>query len=205
VESAENGRTVRWDRAFELTSVVPLGSFVLLHALDYGRVLLGTGEIGVRRHPSLASVAVEVALIWLPLGFHVVWSFFVWRRRRPVETASAALVAHRIAGIVAGVFLLDHFVRFRLPILRGEAHPADSLVRLAAELSSTRGGIPWIAALHLAGTIAVAFHLAFGLRRIAERSERLRTSAVARASSIGVGVILGLVGVLTILRLAAGV
>jgi len=134
----------------------------------------------------------------------MVWSISVWRRRRAEGRSAPSVVAHRISGLVVGVFLLDHFVRFRLPILRGEAHPADSVLRLAAELSSTRGGVPWVAALHLAGIIAVSYHLALGLGRIADRSERLRTSPVVRASCIGAGVVVGLVGVLTVLRLAAG-
>jgi succinate dehydrogenase/fumarate reductase cytochrome b subunit len=202
VQPAANGRLARWDRAFELTSVVPLGGFVVVHALDYGRVLLGAEEIGARRHPSPVAIVAEALFVWLPLVGHAAWSFSVWRRRQ--EPSSALTLAHRIAGIVTALFLADHFVRFRLPILSGRIHPGDSVLRLAAELSSTRGGVPWIAAFHLVGILAVAFHLAVGLRRIAERSERLRGSPVVRASCIGAGVITAVVGVLTVLRLAAG-
>ena len=184
--------------------MVPLGALVLIHVLDYGRVLLGAYEIGARRHPSIALLVAEALLVFVPLALHAVWSLSVWRRRRAVEGSSGSMLAHRIAGVVVLVFLADHFVRFRLPILRGEAHPGDSVVRLAAELSTTRGGMPWVAALHLVGTIAVAFHLAMGLRRIVDRSERLRASPAARASSVAVGIVIGVVGVLTILRLAAG-
>jgi succinate dehydrogenase hydrophobic anchor subunit len=204
VQPAENGRLARWDRVFALTSVAPLGGFVVMHALDYGRVLLGAEEIGARRHPSPAAMVAEALFVWLPLAGHALWSFSVWRRRRRREASSTLTLAHRVTGIGAALFLTDHFVRFRLPILSGRAHPGDSLLRLAAELSSTRGGVPWIAAFHLIGTIAVAFHLAVGLRRIADRSERLRASPVVRASCVAAGVITGVVGVLTILRLAAG-
>jgi len=204
VEPAANEKLARWDRVFEVTSVVPLGSFALIHAIDYGRVLVGAQEIGARRHPSALALVAEVLFVWLPLLGHAGWSFAVWPRRRALEQGSAAVLAHRIAGVVAGLFLVDHFVRFRLPILRGLTHSADSVTRLAAELSSTRGGVPWVAALHLAGVLAVAFHLTFGLRRIAERSERLRASRATRAVCVGVGVVTGVVGVLTVLRLAAG-
>jgi hypothetical protein len=64
--------------------------------------------------------------------------------------------------------------------------------------------MPWVAALHLVGTLAVAYHLAIGLERMAERSERFRASPLVRASCFGAGVLAGLLGVLTILRLAAG-
>lgn len=203
MQPAANGRLARLDRVFELTSVVPLGAFVVIHLFDYARVLFGTDEIGARRHPALFVVVAEALFVWLPLLWHAGWSFAVLRRR-PAEGSSAALVAHRIAGVVVGLFLLDHFIRFRLPILLGHVHPGDSVVRLAAELSSTRGGVPWVAALHLLGTVAVAYHLAMGLVRMAERSERFRSSALVRASCIGAGVLAGLLGVLTILRLATG-
>jgi succinate dehydrogenase/fumarate reductase cytochrome b subunit len=201
---AANARLARWDRAFALTSVVPLGAFVMIHAFDYGRVLFGSQEIGAREHPGLPVVLAEALFVWLPLLGHALFSFAVWRRRRASEAASATALAHRVAGVLVGLFLADHFVRFRLPILRGQIHPGDSVLWLAAELSTTRGGVPWVAALHLLGTIAVGFHLAMGLRRIADRSERLRASPAIRASCVGVGVVAGLVGVLTILRLAAG-
>ena len=198
------GRLARWDRVFELTSVVPLGAFVLIHTLDYSRALFGAAELGARRHPSLPLLTLEALLVWLPLAGHAVYSFAVWRRRRAAEARSASLLAHRLAGVVGGVFLVDHFLRFRLPILEGRAYPSDSVLRLAAELSATRGGVPWMAAFYLAGTVAVAFHLALGLRRIVDRSERLRASAVAAACCVVAGVVAGLLGVLTILRLAAG-
>ena len=184
--------------------MVPLAAFVVIHVFDYGRVLFGAGEIGVRRYPSAVTFVAEALFVWVPLAFHAVWSSSIWRRRRAAGANSPSLVAHRVAGVVVGLFLLDHFVRFRLPILRGEAHPGDSVLRLAAELSSTRGGVPWVAALHLAGVIAVAYHLAVGLGSLVDRSERLRTSPLVRASCVGTGVLIGLVGVLVILRLAAG-
>jgi succinate dehydrogenase hydrophobic anchor subunit len=204
VQPAANERLARWDRLFEVTSVLPLGAFFLIHVLDYGRVFGGVEEIGSRQRPSVLVGAAEAAFVWLPLLGHAAWSFSVWRRRRALEPASASTLAHRLAGIVTGVFLVDHFIRFRLPILRGLVHPSDSVVRLAAELSATRAGVPWVAAFHLVGVVAVAFHLALGLRRIVDRSERLRASRPAHAGCVAAGIVAGSVGVLTVLRLATG-
>jgi succinate dehydrogenase hydrophobic anchor subunit len=204
VQPAANERLARWDRLYEVTSVLPLGAFVLLHVLDYGRVLAGVEEIGARQRPSAFAVTAEAMVLWLPLLGHAVFSLAVWRRRSSAEPRSASVLTHRLAGVVTGVFLVDHFVRFRLPILRGLVHPSDSVVRLAAELSATRGGVPWVAAFHLVGVIAVAFHLALGLRRIVDRSERLKTSRAVHAGCVAAGVVAGGVGVLTIVRLATG-
>jgi succinate dehydrogenase/fumarate reductase cytochrome b subunit len=196
------------ERAFALTSVVPLGAYVVLHVFDYARVLAGVQTIGARHPPPAWQLALEALFVWLPLAAHVTLALPLWRARRreqPVDgQARALLVMHRLAGVVILGFLADHFVRFRLPILQGRLEPADSVQHLAAELSRTQAGFPWVAALHLLGTIAVAFHLTFGLRRIALRSARLATSSALRATTLALGVLLLFAGLFTLIQLAAG-
>lgn len=196
------------DRWFELTSVAPLSAFALLHVAGYGRVLLGVGELGAREGPSLASRVAEVLLIWAPLLFHVALSPGVYGRRRQERTKDASerasLVLHRLAGPVLGVFLVDHFFRFRFPILRGERYPSEALGALAAELSRLTGGVPLVAGLHALGTLALAFHLSFGLFRVASRYPHRVRPASARWACAGLGVVTAVVGTLTIVRLATG-
>jgi hypothetical protein len=74
--------------------------------------------------------------------------------------------------------------------------------RLAAELSTTRAGVPWVAALGLAGVLAAAFHLGFGLYRISIR--RRMDSLGLRLACAAIGVAVGLLGVVTLVHLAAG-
>jgi hypothetical protein len=129
----------------------------------------------------------------------------VWRRRRAEEATAPAgglVVLHRLATLPLALFLVDHFVRFRLPILRGEAYPSDAVQRLVAELSTTRGGVPWVAALGLAGVLSAGFHLGFGLHRISIR--RRMDSVGTRIACAFAGLAVGVPGVLTIVRLAAG-
>jgi succinate dehydrogenase/fumarate reductase cytochrome b subunit len=159
------------DRAFEASSVVPVGAFVVLHVARYATVLFGAETVGARSAPSAPVLAAEALFVWLPLVFHAVYGPAVWRRRAEEAPApsSGLVVLHRLATLPLALFLIDHFVRFRLPILRGAAYPADSVQRLAAELSTTHGGVPWVAALGLAGVLAAAFHLGFGLYRVSNR------------------------------------
>ena len=198
----------RIERVFAVTSVVPLGVFVVFHVLDYGRVLLGVQTIGSRQAPASWMLVAEALLVWLPLLLHVGLAVPIWRTRRrvrsPEPSARALLALHRVTGIVVGAFLLDHFLRFRWPILRGELEPADSVQRLAAELSRTHAGFPWIAALHLFGMIAVAFHLSYGLRRIAARSPRWAPSSLVRVATLGLGLLLLFTGLFALVELAAG-
>lgn len=196
-----------FERVFALTSVVPVGAFVVLHVIDYARVLFGAEEIGSREAPSPLFLAAEAVLVWLPLALHALFGVVLWRRdATPAKSSSARalLTVHRISGIAIALFLVDHFVRFRVPILRGELRPADSVQRLAAELSRTQAGFPWIAGVSLLGVIAVAFHLGYGLRRIAERSPELEANRTYSGVSLGVGLVVLFAGLFALLYLAAG-
>jgi succinate dehydrogenase/fumarate reductase cytochrome b subunit len=194
--------------AFEVTSVVPLAGFALLHVATYGRALFGATDIGARAPISAWIFALEAFGLWLPLGFHTLFGYFVWRRRRQSESAPtdgrAWLALHRLTGAVLVLFLADHFVRFRLPILTGDRYPAESVVALARELSTTIAGFPLLAAWHALGTLALSFHLGYGLMRIADRRARPELKRRMRLVCAGVGVVTAIFGTLTVVRLAAG-
>jgi succinate dehydrogenase/fumarate reductase cytochrome b subunit len=195
------------ERAFAVTSIVPLGAWLAFHVSDYARVLFGTQEVGAARAVSPLALALELVAVWLPLTFHVLFGAGVWlrrRKRRETTASRQALVAlHRLAGAALVPFLIDHFVRFRLPILRGERFPSDSVQVLAAELSRTDGGVPWLAAATVLGTASAAFHLGYGLRRSVERSPRL-AGTFARHVAVGIGLASGLAGVFAVVKLATG-
>ncbi len=196
------------ERLFELTSVLPLSGFALLHLLTYGRVLFGAVEVGSRHPPSGWAIAGEALGVWLPLAFHAVYGFVIWARRAAepvrVESDRAELFLYRLTGVVLGVFLVDHCLRFRLPILQGDRYPAESVQALARELSTTVGGFPVLAGAHALGALALAFHLAFGLSRVATRHTDGVRAKRLRVACLAVGVLFALVGTLTVVRLAAG-
>lgn len=196
------------DRWFELTSILPLSAFALLHVVSYGLALGGAVGEGERASPALVWRALEVIVVWVPLLVHVALSPGVYarRRREPARGSSlgATLVVHRLSGPVLAVFLVDHFVRFRWPIVRGVRYPAESLGVLAAELSRTTAGVPLVAGLHLLGVLALAFHLGFGLWRVASRYPERVSPRTATVASGAIGMLLAVVGTFTIIRLAAG-
>jgi succinate dehydrogenase/fumarate reductase cytochrome b subunit len=193
--------------ALEVTGVVPLAGFALLHVASYGRALFGATELGARAPVAVWVVGAEALAVWLPLGLHALCGYFVWRRRRHDEPAageSAWLTLHRLSGVVLVPFLVDHFVRFRLPILTGDRYPAESVVALARELSTTVAGFPLLAAEHALGMLALSFHLGYGLARVAERRATPELRRPLRAASIALGVVTAIFGTLTVVRLAAG-
>jgi succinate dehydrogenase/fumarate reductase cytochrome b subunit len=196
------------ERSFEVTSVVPLAGFALVHLATYGRALFGATEIGGRQPVSGWVIAAEALVIWLPLGFHAVYSLSAWRRRRQRESVApsdrAWLALHRLSGVLLAFFLVDHFVRFRLPVVCGDRYPAESVLALARELSTTVAGFPLLAGAHALGTLALSFHLGYGLMRLADRYVAPASKRRVRAACAGLGVVLALSGTLTVLRLAAG-
>ena len=196
------------DRWYELTSIVPLAAFAVLHVLSYGLALGGFVEVGERASPALVWRVLEVLVVWVPLLAHFALSPWVYARRRLQRadgpSARALLVAHRLAGPVLAVFLIDHFVRFRWPIVRGVRYPAESLSVLAAELSRTTAGVPFVAGLHVLGTLALAFHASFGLARVASRYPTHVSPRTVTWVCGAIGALTAVVGTWTIVRLAAG-
>jgi succinate dehydrogenase/fumarate reductase cytochrome b subunit len=196
------------ERLFEVTSVLPLAAFALTHLAIYGRALFGATEIGSRQAVSGWIMAGEALGVWLPLGFHLGYAPFVWRRRREQESLAEKdrgwLALHRISGVVLALFLVDHWRRFCLPILRGDRYPAESVTALARELSTTFSGFPLLAGAYALGVLALSFHLGYGLWRIAERHAAPDVKARLRAACTAIAVLAGLLGTLTVVRLAAG-
>ena len=194
-------------RAFAVSSVVPLATWLGFHLGVYASVLWGADEIGASHAPSPVALAIELLLIWLPFAFHALFGVVVWLRRRKqaerTPSRKALLALHRLTGLVLLPFLIDHFVRFRLPILRGERFPSDSVQVLTAELSRADGGVPWLAAATVLGTASAAFHLGYGLCRVVERSPQL-AGPLGRRMALGIGLALGLVGVFAVVKLATG-
>lgn len=172
---------------FELTSVVPLGVYVLVHLGSYLRALFGATEFGAGSGSGF-ELALEIVLVWLPLGFHALYG--AWLTPRPIAASGLErnrTLLLRASGIALLAFLAYHSYWLRRPHLRGERSPADVANALAAGLSATEWGIPIVAIVHLLGLGALCVHLAAGLARSLVNfglAGAARAQLVARALSI---------------------
>jgi succinate dehydrogenase / fumarate reductase cytochrome b subunit len=188
---------------FELCGVVPLGVYLVVHVGAYARALLGATSFGLGRS-SAASLALEVGLVWLPLGFHSVYGLKLSvspLTGDPEERKASVLL--RVSGVLALAFLIQHAVWLRWPLSSGALWPSDMGDLLKGTLSSTWNGMPAVAALHLLGLGAVTAHFGWGLGRFLERWGVAQRSR-ARAISGWFAAMIFCVGTATIIELATG-
>lgn len=197
-------------RLFEVTSVVPLSAWAVLHVAAYARSAGGPlteAQVG----PGWSwTLVLEAVFVWLPLAYHAAYGGVLLLRGEPRRGARSSERALDLTERVTGAFLLvalaAHVYRFRLPVLLGARYPAHADQVLFAELSRTNHGLPLVAALELALVFAAAFHVAYGLYRLA--LERLARGAERepwlRALSLGLGLVLSLSGAFAVIRVATG-
>lgn len=194
----------RLRRCFELSGVVPLGVYLVVHLASYTRVLAGSDEFGAFAERSFAALSLELLLVWLPLGFHAGYGgWLATRELPPARDDRQYAVLMRVSGALSFAFVVWHALCFSWPLKSGKLEPGDVAERLAASLSSTSDGVPWIAALHLLGLGVVSAHFGWGLARFLERWGITR----ARPARIGAGLLsvtlFGL-GTATLIELATG-
>ena len=194
---------------FEVTSVVPLSIWAVVHVTAYARSAGGpasrtSAEPGWSAWP----IALEALFVWLPLAYHAGSGTALLLRRespRGVTDSERALDAtERFSGAFLLIALAIHIHRFRLPVLLGQRYPAHGEQILFAELSRTSYGLPLIAALELALVFAAAFHVAYGLYRLARSRLPREREPLLRALSLGLGVALSLAGAFAVIRVATG-
>jgi hypothetical protein len=196
-------------RLFEVSSVVPLSAWTVLHVAAYARRAGGVATPAATAPGWSWELLLEAVFVWLPLGYHAAYGTLLLLRgeRRQVESASdhALGATERATGAFLLLALALHVHRFRLPTLLGERYAAHSDQLLFAELSRTSYGLPLVAALELALVFAAAFHVAYGLYRLARaRPYGAAREPILRALALGLGMALSLAGAFAVIRVATG-
>jgi succinate dehydrogenase / fumarate reductase cytochrome b subunit len=212
----------RLRRLHAFAGAIPLGAFLLLHLVEQSAALRGRDGQSPLEPRSPLLLALEIALVYVPLCFHAGYGVFASvaqaRATRQVAAAPAPgkptnrTIERRTfqlaTGAVVGLFLLAHLWQFRVRLWTGELEPADFFDELSAGLSSTAfGGVPLTALGYLIALGAVAFHFSNGLYGacrtwgipLGERSARATTGLLVAA---GVG--LFALGAITVIYLATG-
>jgi len=202
-----------WLRWHSLLAV-PLAGYLVLHLgaqslalwnASFERWLRGTEE------SQLLTRALELGLIYAPLGLHVVLGVRRMLSRAPAVQARASLGwgsrAQWLSALVLVVFLLAHIWQMAGRRWTGELDARDLLPELCASLSSTAfGGVPLVALGYLLGIAAAAFHAAHGLYRAGVGSGLVGASGEPRLARACVLAGLGafVLGALMVVQLATG-
>jgi succinate dehydrogenase / fumarate reductase cytochrome b subunit len=197
-------------RVFEVTSVVPLSVWVVLHVIAYARVGASPPASPDAEHRIVGLLVAEVVLVFLPLLYHAAYGgMLVLSGKRPTSgdpSERALELTARATGVFLLVAIALHCYRFRLPVLLGHRYSEHTPQALFAELSRTSYGLPLVAALELGLVFAAAFHTAYGLYKLAIRYARggAERERWFRVLTTGFGVFVAVVGAYAIIRIATG-
>jgi len=152
-------------RLHSLSGIVPVGGFLVFHLYENYSATRGAAaynEMTRRLQTMPFAIALEIAVIALPLFFHGVYGLFVTGTARPNVVSNRYMrnwmyFLQRATGIVVFAFIIFHYWTTRLVALRD--HESLDLFRLMQRSVEN----PWIYAFYVLGILAATFHLANGI------------------------------------------
>lgn len=170
--AAKFSRTFLLRKLHQLTGIVPLGIFFLVHMFTNSKAMSGAGVFNeavedIHHLPYL--LFVEIFGIFLPLIFHSVYGVIISAEARPNVGnygygRNWFYLFQRITGIFLFFFIFFHILNFRFGLIPGLnttaiAGNADQ----AFNIVSSEFAIPWVMFIYILGVVATAWHLAYGI------------------------------------------
>lgn len=191
----------------QLTGIVPLGTFFLVHLYTNSKAISGAkifneGVQGIANIPYL--LFIEIFGIFAPLLFHSIYGIVISAEARNNVLGYGYArnwfyVFQRVTGVFLFFFLLFHILNFRFGLIPGlNTTPVAGNADLAFDIVSREFAIPWVLILYIFGVTATAWHLAYGIFLFAvdwgivigEKSQKY-----ALFASVGLAVFLSAVGI----------
>jgi succinate dehydrogenase / fumarate reductase, cytochrome b subunit len=202
-------------RLHSFSGALPLGLFLVSHlwtnlSAVFGQRAFDEKVEAIHALPALGWV--EVGAIFLPLVFHAVYGVWISREGRPNVrnyplSGNWAYVFQRITGVVTFVFVCAHLWEYRVQVLLFGMPSTSFYPTMAAHLSWSWLGVPWVALGYLVGSAAAVYHFANGLSGFAlsfglvgSRKAQLRV----RATAMLLGMALYAMSAATIVSMATG-
>lgn len=191
----------------QLTGIVPLGIYFLVHMYTNSTALSGSKVFNehvqdIHNMPYL--LFIEILGIFVPLLFHSIYGILISGEARfNVMSYSYGCnwfyLFQRITGGFLFFFLLFHVLNLRFGLIPGlNLTPVAGHADQAFSIISREFNITWVLILYFLGIIATAWHLAYGMWLFAvdwgivigEKAQRLGLYA-----SIAVAIFLSVVGI----------
>lgn len=152
-------------RLHSLSGVVPVGGFLAFHLYENYYATRGAEAYNAmtrQLQETPFALALEIAVIGVPLFFHGIYGLFITGTSRPNVLGNPYVrnwmyLLQRITGVILFAFVIFHLWTTRFVNLRD--HESVDLFRLMQ--SSVEN--PLIYAFYLAGIVAATFHLANGI------------------------------------------
>jgi succinate dehydrogenase / fumarate reductase cytochrome b subunit len=204
---------IRFSRTFilrklhQLTGIVPLGIFFLVHMYTNSTAMSGARVFNehvqdIHNIPYL--LFVEVFGIFLPLLFHSIYGIIISAEARPnaghyLYARNWFYLVQRISGVFLFFFLTFHILNFRFGMIPGlNMTPVAGHAGIAFNIVKNEFQNDLIFLLYVLGVLATAWHLAYGVWLFAvdwgivigEKAQK-----VALYACIGLAVFLGAVGI----------
>jgi succinate dehydrogenase / fumarate reductase cytochrome b subunit len=158
-------------RLHSLSGVFPVGIFLIAHMATNVRALWGQAayEGTARRIARLPLMSVvEIFVVLLPLAFHAAYGVKLAIDGRPnpghyPDSKDWIYTFQRVTGLIAFAFIVWHVWDVRLARITGTTGAEAFYPTLSQRLSSTTGGVPWVAVGYLVGITASISHFFYGL------------------------------------------
>jgi succinate dehydrogenase / fumarate reductase cytochrome b subunit len=152
-------------RLHSLSGIVPIGGFLAFHLWENYSATRGAAvynETARTLQQLPFALALEVAIIALPIFFHGIYGLFITGTARPNVATNRYVrnwmyTLQRFTGIVLFAFVIFHLWTTRLVNVRD--HESVDLFRLMQSYV----GNPWIFAFYVLGILSATFHLANGI------------------------------------------
>src|SRR5687767_302475 len=200
-------RTFILRKLHQITGIVPLGIYFLVHMYTNSTVMSGEKVFedhvaDIHHMPYL--IFIEIFGIFLPLLFHSVYGIFI-----TAEARSNVLdynygrnwfyFFQRATGVFLFLFLTFHIFNLRFGLIPGlNTTPVAGNAALAYDIVAREFAIPWVMILYILGIAATAWHLAYGIFLFAvdwgiligEKAQKITLYAC-----IGLAIFLSVVGI----------
>jgi succinate dehydrogenase / fumarate reductase cytochrome b subunit len=165
-------RTFLLRKLHQITGIVPLGIYFLVHMYTNSTVMSGEKVFedhvtDIHHLPFL--LFVEIFGIFLPLIFHSVYGIMISAEaRNNVFNYNYGrnwfYYFQRVTGIFLFFFLLFHILNLRFGLIPGlNLTPVAGNANLAYDIVAREFQIPWVMVLYILGITATAWHLAYGI------------------------------------------
>ncbi|MEO8648033.1 MAG: succinate dehydrogenase [Acidobacteriota bacterium] len=156
----------------QLTGIVPLGIFFLVHMYTNSTAMSGAEVFNdhvrdIHNMPYL--LFLEIFGIFVPLLFHSIYGILISSESRPnvlnyAFSRNWFYLFQRITGIFLFFFLFFHILNFRFGLIPGlNLVPVAGNADRAFSIVSGEFQTAWIMGFYILGVLATAWHLAYGL------------------------------------------